>query len=66
MIILDLDMPISDGWEACFNISNLFSQNKLFKINEKPADEGINMSNVGVNLAQPIMIAASALMDEET
>ena len=32
LIILDLNMPISDGYEACQNICSLYNDNKLFKL----------------------------------
>ena len=28
LIVLDLNMPISDGYEACKNIVNLYADNK--------------------------------------
>ena len=32
LIILDLNMPISDGYEACKNIQSLYNDNKIFRI----------------------------------
>jgi CheY-like chemotaxis protein len=31
LIILDLNMPISDGYEACSKINKLYDDHKLFK-----------------------------------
>ena len=30
LVILDLNMPVSNGWEALHNIQNLYNQHKLF------------------------------------
>ena len=41
LIVLDLNMPISDGYEACKNIVNLYADNKkLFKMQNKRTDSG--------------------------
>jgi CheY-like chemotaxis protein len=32
VIVLDLNMPISDGYESCKNIQNLYLKNKIFKM----------------------------------
>ena len=34
MILLDLNMPISDGYETCEKIYKLFHQNKMFSHEE--------------------------------
>lgn len=31
LVILDLNMPISDGYEACKKINQMYDENKLFK-----------------------------------
>ena len=31
VIILDLNMPISDGYEACKKINQIYDEKKLFK-----------------------------------
>lgn len=41
LIVLDLNMPISDGWEACKNILKKYDDSQMFKIDEK---EKLHMS----------------------
>ena len=44
LIVLDLNMPISDGFESCKNILKLYKQGNLFKINKgsSVSDQAIN------------------------
>lgn len=35
LVVLDLNMPISDGYEACQNILSLYNNVKLFKYKHK-------------------------------
>ena len=40
LIVLDLNMPISDGYEACKNIVNLYGDNnKLFKMQKNESKD---------------------------
>lgn len=42
MILLDLEMPISNGYEAAKNIQMLFDDQKVFKL-----DQSYSMSKLG-------------------
>ena len=34
LVVLDINMPVSNGWEALRNIKNLFNQTKLFRTDQ--------------------------------
>ena len=43
LIVLDLNMPISDGYEACKKISNLYNNsNKIFRKDKSSKQEGLS------------------------
>ena len=50
LIVLDLNMPISDGFQACSKILNLYKRGNLFKIQKSATlksdkSEGVQMSS---------------------
>lgn len=62
-------MPISDGYEACKNILNLYSDNMIFK-NKKPMknenQRSVNESEFIHNQdLRPIMVACSSYVDQQ-
>ena len=54
IVVLDLNMPIADGYETCSKILNLFGAG-IFK-NENPI---INLSNY-----KPVMVACSSYVSD--
>lgn len=42
LIILDLNMPISDGYEACEKILKLYEDNSIFRVIKKEKNGTIN------------------------
>ena len=52
VIVLDLNMPISDGFEACTKILNLFNQQKMFSNSEciLQPDSRVERSNSVVSI----------------
>ena len=52
LVILDLNMPISDGYEACQNIRNLFSIKNLFNQNKRQQ-------------VPPVIIACSSFVEKQ-
>jgi CheY-like chemotaxis protein len=74
-VLLDLDMPIMDGFEACQQILGLYtSKNQLFKL-EKNNDSDDSDSDRSVvrevehiiddMFTKPLMVAYSGLVNEE-
>ena len=62
-------MPISDGYEACKNILNLYSDNMIFK-NRKPMKNenlgSINDSEFIQNQdLRPVMVACTSYVDQQ-
>lgn len=55
LVVLDLNMPISDGYESCNKILNLFEAGIFVNKNPK-----IKISNY-----KPVMVACSSLVNEE-
>ena len=62
LVVLDLQMPISDGYDACKNILGLFNERKLFKIktNQSSFSETVREYKI-----KPIMVAASSFVNDE-
>lgn len=66
LIILDLNMPIADGYEAIKNINNLFDDNKLMNLNASPVQKMSSNQNGGKRVEdKPIIIACTGFVDEE-
>ena len=73
LVILDLHMPISDGYEACKNICTQFSDVNLFKLKEKAV--GMDQDNfqrkkklfkfLDSNDIKPLMVACSSEVSSE-
>jgi len=57
LILLDLSMPITDGYEACRKITNLFQEDSI-KI-DKDSSISLKLSEL-----KPIMLACSSMMTE--
>ena len=60
-MVLDLNMPISDGYETCCNIRNLFIRENLFK-----KDESIDcflVDEVPLIHYLPVIVALSSLIN---
>ena len=55
IIILDLNMPISDGYEACRKINQMYDENKFFKNEEQ---EQKAMGGLIKNL-KPLLLACT-------
>lgn len=53
LVVLDLDMPIADGYQTCSNISNLFTGN-LFDIDSEC-----------IPFYKPIIIACTSYVSED-
>ena len=71
LVILDLTMPISDGYETCKNIINLYAvNNKIFKISNKNQNSEdssqIESSDhlQGQDLMPVIVACTSSIIDE--
>ena len=67
-------MPISDGYEACQNISALYNDNKIFKLGQNSSSslkgkfkgKNYNIScNVQIQDYKPIIVACTGYVDEE-
>ena len=60
-------MPISDGYEACKNILNLYSDNMIFKKNKpmKNEDRSIDDSEFIQNPQdlRPVIVACTSYVD---
>ena len=41
IIILDLNMPIMDGYEACHKINKMYDEYKLLELQEENSPEGL-------------------------
>ena len=68
LIILDLNMPIADGYEAIKNINHLFDDNKLLNLSSAPGYHRRRSTffNAAKNVEdKPIIIACSGLVNEE-
>lgn len=78
LIILDLNMPIADGFEAIKNIKNLYNDaNKLFKLEgtsgvsksdsfSNSSDHSIKNSSVDLDKTlEPVIIACTSFIDDE-
>ena len=67
LIILDLCMPIADGYEAIKNINNLFDDNKLMNLNASPVQKHQNQFQQAAKCVEdkPIIIACTGFVDEE-
>ena len=48
LVVLDINMPVSNGWEALRNIKNLFHQAKLFRPDQKLKCELKNVASMSV------------------
>ena len=60
-------MPICDGYEACKNILNLYSDNMIFKKNKpiKNEDGSINDSEfIHTQDLRPVIVACTSYVDE--
>lgn len=72
LIILDLNMPIADGYEAIKNINNLYENHNLFKVTQDHAPKSqrrqsfrSDMSSMNKEeMTKPVIIACSALVNE--
>jgi CheY-like chemotaxis protein len=61
LVVLDLHMPISDGYETCANIVKLYNEEKIFG-----ADNSQSRSKNSLSLESnlmPIIIAVSSYID---
>ena len=47
LIILDINMPVSNGWEALKNIQNLFSKTKLFQADHMEVQPVKTLQEIG-------------------
>ena len=70
LIILDLNMPIADGYEAIKNINNLYTNHHIFKIakdhvhSNSRKNEQIKTDKVQDDLFKPIIIACTGMVNE--
>ena len=59
LVILDLNMPISDGYEACQKICQLYEDIKFFQKIDEGSSDGINSCNQQVKSLKPLILACS-------
>jgi CheY-like chemotaxis protein len=63
LIILDLNMPISDGYEACRKINKLYDDHRLFKpikiISGRDSNSNLNTYDHLIKELKPLIIACS-------
>ena len=66
-VLLDLDMPIMDGFESCKQIFSLFQgSDMLFKLEDENPPEKRSVSNIIEDMfTQPLMVAFSGLVNDE-
>ena len=66
LVVLDLTMPISDGYEACKNILNLYKDNQIFtQQRPKKNDSGVCSSQILLNQdLRPVMVACTSYVDD--
>lgn len=64
MILLDLQMPIADGFEALEKINSLFDQNKFFTIDDNKSIPLSQRKKKKQN-KKPVIFASSGLVNEQ-
>jgi CheY-like chemotaxis protein len=66
LVILDLNMPISDGYETCRNIIKVFTRENIFKPSK--SDNSSHSSVIDLLPAkhyQPVIVALSSLVTKD-
>lgn len=66
LVVLDLTMPISDGYEACKNILNLYRDNQIFN-QQKPIkleDGSICSETIRNQDLRPVIVACTSYVDD--
>ena len=60
-------MPISDGYEACKNILNLYSDNMIFKKNKPMKNENKRNDSELIHTKdlKPVIVACTSYVDQE-
>ena len=64
LVILDLNMPISDGFETCKNIVKFFKDKGIFKIDQSFVSNlsSSNGKNLPFKHFKPVIVALSSLI----
>jgi len=68
-VLLDLNMPISNGYEACEKILKLYDENSLFQSKKshgsgKKASDNRGRYDICLSNLKPYVVALSSLIDE--
>ena len=66
LVILDLNMPISDGYETCRNIMKVFTRDNIFK-QEKSHNSSLSsvIDLLPAKHYQPVIVALSSLVTND-
>ena len=65
LVILDLNMPISDGYETCKNIIKFFKCKGIFKIEASQVSNLSNSNGLSLMHFQPVIVALSSLITRD-
>ena len=65
LVILDLNMPITNGFEACEKIKKLFTDAFTISYQMSRPDESSELDYVPMNKRMPIFVAISTHIDDD-
>ena len=60
LIVLDLNMPISDGYETCKNILQKYDDRQMFKIDDKCLSQSRSKESYYEIHLRPLIVACSS------
>lgn len=64
LVFLDLQMPISDGYEACRRITSIYSKDTFNASECKNCQSNVKNDDIHIGV-KPILIACSALINND-